>query len=110
MDESTFYRNAVSCNGMISYDISDSTMTGNRYEKVLNEQVLPHFTVPEMDQAIFQQDGAPPHFANPVKRLLNNNIHGRWIGLGRDLLDWPPLSPDLTRYCQCVAEDGLQFE
>ncbi|KAG8332664.1 hypothetical protein J6590_017888 [Homalodisca vitripennis] len=33
-----------------------------------------------MDQAIFQQDGAPPHFANPVKRLLNDNLHGRWIG------------------------------
>ncbi|KAG8312252.1 hypothetical protein J6590_026697 [Homalodisca vitripennis] len=35
-----------------------------------------------MDQAIFQQDGAPPHFANPVKRLLNDNLHGRYIGRG----------------------------
>ncbi|KAG8278313.1 hypothetical protein J6590_023761 [Homalodisca vitripennis] len=43
---------------------------------VLNEQVLPHFTVPEMDQSIFQLDGAPPHFLNPVKGLLNDNLHG----------------------------------
>ncbi|KAG8337320.1 hypothetical protein J6590_026285 [Homalodisca vitripennis] len=28
------------------------------------------------------KDGAPPHFANPVKRLLNDNLHGRWIGRG----------------------------
>ncbi|KAG8333975.1 hypothetical protein J6590_099674 [Homalodisca vitripennis] len=47
---------------------------GNRYEHVLNEQVLPHFTVSEMEQAIFQQDCAPPHFANPVKRLLNDHL------------------------------------
>jgi hypothetical protein len=74
-------------------------MTGIRYARVLNEQVLPHLTVPEMNQAIFQQDGAPPHFANPVKhpaRLLNGNLHGRWIGRGSDFLDWPTRSPDLT--------------
>ncbi|KAG8242584.1 hypothetical protein J6590_062482 [Homalodisca vitripennis] len=87
---------AVSCNGVLSYDISHSTMTGNRCEQVLNEQVSPHFTVPEVDQAIFQQDGAPPHFANPVKRLLNDYLHCRWIGHGCDFLDWPPRSPDLT--------------
>ncbi|KAG8329784.1 hypothetical protein J6590_078923 [Homalodisca vitripennis] len=38
----------------------------------------------EMDQAIFQQDVAPPHFANPVKRLLNDNLPGRWNGRGSD--------------------------
>lgn len=87
---------SVSCNGVLSYDISDNTMTGIRYARVLNEQVLPHLTVPEMNQAIFQQDGAPPHFANPVKQLLNGNLRGRWIGRGSDFLDWPPRSPDLT--------------
>ncbi|KAG8254236.1 hypothetical protein J6590_011933 [Homalodisca vitripennis] len=56
-------------------------------EQVLNGQVLPHFTVPEVDQAIFQQDGALPHFANPVKRLLNDNLHGRWIGCGSEFLN-----------------------
>lgn len=63
---------AVSANGVLSCDISDSKMTGNRFEQVLNQHVLPHFMVPEMGQAIFQQDGAAaaPNFANPVKRLL----------------------------------------
>ncbi|KAG8276594.1 hypothetical protein J6590_062204 [Homalodisca vitripennis] len=83
-DESTFYRNgasllksqgitvwaAVSCNGVLFYDISDSTVIGNRYEQVLNEQVMPHFIIPEMNQAIFRQDVAPPHFTNPVKQLI----------------------------------------
>ncbi|KAG8301728.1 hypothetical protein J6590_046856 [Homalodisca vitripennis] len=52
-----------------------------RCEQGLNEQVLPHFMVPEMGQAIFQQDGAPPHFANPVKRVLNDNLHDHWIAI-----------------------------
>lgn len=87
---------AVNINGVLSYDISDSTMTGTRYAQVLNQHVLPHFMVPEMNQAIFQQDGASPHYANPVKQLLNEHLRGRWIGRGSDFLDWPPRSPDLT--------------
>ncbi|KAG8256163.1 hypothetical protein J6590_075205 [Homalodisca vitripennis] len=29
---------------------------------------------------IFQQDGAPPHWHNNVRQLLNNNLPHRWIG------------------------------
>ncbi|KAG8331579.1 cytoplasmic linker associated protein [Homalodisca vitripennis] len=90
-------------------------MTGNRYEQVLNEQVLPYFTVLEVDQAIFQQDGAPPHFANSVKQLLNDNLHGRLIGRGSGFLDWPPRSPDdineIILNCEsihwCDRKEGL---
>ncbi|KAG8249318.1 hypothetical protein J6590_022303 [Homalodisca vitripennis] len=35
-----------------------------------------------MDQVIFQQDGVPPYFANPIKRLLNDNLYDCWIGRG----------------------------
>lgn len=45
-------------------------------------------------QVVFQQNGAAPHVANPVKQLLNNNLQGRWIGLGSNYLDWPTRSPD----------------
>ncbi|KAG8273773.1 hypothetical protein J6590_014412 [Homalodisca vitripennis] len=39
-----------------------------------------------MDQAFFQQYDASPHFTNPVKRFLNDNLHGRWIGRRSDFL------------------------
>src|SRR5215467_11024129 len=43
----------------------------------------------------FQQDGAPPHFANLVKRYLNKKFRNKWIG--RDgPVNWPPRSPDLS--------------
>ena len=47
--------------------------------------------------AVFQQDGAPPHFHNEVREELNNRLPKRWVG--RDdsqLLCWSPRSPDLT--------------
>ncbi|KAG8290128.1 hypothetical protein J6590_089543 [Homalodisca vitripennis] len=49
---------------------------------------------------MFQQDGAPPHWHNNVRQLLNNTLPHRWIGRTgpRDnaLHSWPPRSPDLT--------------
>lgn len=36
----------------------------------------------EVIQAIAQQDGAVPHFANPVEQILNINLQGLWIGRG----------------------------
>lgn len=62
---------AVSANGaLLSYDISDNATTVNRYKQVLN--VEPSCIESSFDgsgngsKAIFQQDGAAPHFANPA--------------------------------------------
>ncbi|KAJ4442613.1 hypothetical protein ANN_04202 [Periplaneta americana] len=44
---------------------------------------------------LFQQDGAPPHWALEVRRTLDNTFSARWIGRGGPLA-WPPRSPDLT--------------
>ena len=41
------------------------------------------------------QDGAPPHYANPVKIWLNDKFAGKWLGR-RGAIDWPARSPDLT--------------
>lgn len=61
---------------LLSYDISGNTMSGNRYEQVLNQHdVLPRFMIPEMDLAIFKQDGAAPHFANPFKQFIHSSIY-----------------------------------
>lgn len=58
---------AISVNGLLSYDISDSTMSGNRYAQVWSQNVFPHFIVPEINEAILQQDGASTHCAKSVK-------------------------------------------
>lgn len=41
-----------------------------------------------------QLDGAPAHFARPVRLFLNENYH-RWVGRGGTVA-WPPRSPDMT--------------
>lgn len=43
----------------------------------------------------FQQDGAPPHYALPVRAWLNERYPGKWIGR-RGPVEWPARSPDLT--------------
>lgn len=43
----------------------------------------------------FQHDGAPPHNALAVRRLLDRRYPGRWIGRGGPVA-WPPRSPDLN--------------
>jgi hypothetical protein len=42
-----------------------------------------------------QLDGAPAHFARPVRQWLNNNYPRRWIGR-RGFIAWPPRSCDIT--------------
>ena len=50
--------------------------------------------------AVFQQDGAPPHWSLATRALLNTTFPGRWIGRAgatdQNMLDWPPRSPDIT--------------
>lgn len=43
-----------------------------------------------------QQDGAPPHYSQIVRRYLDINFPNRWIGRGGPIR-WPPRSPDLTK-------------
>lgn len=43
----------------------------------------------------FQQDGAPPHYAAPVRRHLDMRYPERWIGR-RGPVEWPARSPDLN--------------
>jgi len=54
----------------------------------------------DSEDLIFQQDGAPPHWHQDVRRFLKESLPQRWIGsVGKDelvLQFWPPRSPDLT--------------
>ncbi|CAF3178865.1 unnamed protein product [Rotaria sp. Silwood2] len=40
-------------------------------------------------------DGAPPHYAQPVRQFLHETFPDRWIGR-RAPIEWPVRSPDLT--------------
>lgn len=82
----------------------EETLTGHRYLEFLrNElmpvlaQIFPHENDPDQvhDDIWLQHDGAPAHFARPVREFLDNCFPGRWIGR-RGPTEWPPRSPDLT--------------
>ena len=66
------------------------------YLDILQNTLLPQLT----GDYIFQQDGAPPHWALDVRAYLNQQLPGRWIGRAAEsdqtMMKWPPRSPDLT--------------
>ncbi|KAJ4430987.1 hypothetical protein ANN_19580, partial [Periplaneta americana] len=68
------------------------TVTANTYLDMLQLYAVPQLP----DGAIFQQDGAPPHFANMVRTFLDEQFPARWIGRGSPYITWPARSPDLT--------------
>lgn len=82
---------AVSYDGGIVFDISDYTMTKERYVAILQDIVSPFLS----ETQYYQHDGAPPHYSLLARNWLNENLPGRWIGR-RGSQEWPPRSPDLT--------------
>ena len=73
-----------------------NTMNGERYLEMLRDQVWP--IVSQWDNAadlIFMHDGAPPHFARPVREWLDQHFPQHWIGR-QGPQEWPARSPDLT--------------
>ena len=71
------------------------TMNGESYHQMLEDSIIPQILDMNNNHVIFMQDGAPPHYANMVRDLLDNTFPGRWIGR-RGPYDWPARSPDLT--------------
>ena len=74
----------------------ENTATGGMHLDMLEQ-----FLEPQLRQdgilgtVVYQQDGAPPHFALPVREYLNRTFPNRWIGRGSHGL-WAARSPDLT--------------
>lgn len=80
----------------------DDNLTGEKYLDVLENRIIPciNRAIEEdmnlfENEIVFQQDGAPPHYAAPVRQFLDDHFPGRWIGR-RGPTEWPPRSPDLT--------------
>lgn len=72
-------------------------VTTQSYLDMLQDWLLPQLTflgISPLD-IIFQQDGAPAHYALVVRTWLDVNFKS-WIGRGSDTMQWPPRSPDIT--------------
>ena len=55
---------------------------------------FPYFS--ESSKKIFQQNGAPAHYAVGVRAALDKSLNRRWFGKRASLAENPPRSPDLT--------------
>ena len=78
---------------------NEPTVCGGNYLDMLEQYAIPVITDGGANRTvIFQQDGAPPHYAKIVRDYLNSTLPQRWCGRGggRGYLAWPPRSPDLT--------------
>ncbi|GBN02791.1 hypothetical protein AVEN_20884-1 [Araneus ventricosus] len=67
----------------------------------------------DLSNCVFQQDGAPAHWATEVLRFLNTELPRSWVGhSGPDdliLHSWPSRSPDMTP-CDFFLREILNFE
>ena len=64
------------------------TVDGPKYLFMPQEFCIPEVSkMKKMRSIVFQQDGAPPHFAADVRRFLDKTFPGRWIGRG-DPIRW----------------------
>lgn len=61
----------------------------------LNVWLLENVDLETRRQMIFQNDGAPSHYARNVRTYLNSQFREKWIGRGGPIA-WPPRSPDLN--------------
>lgn len=79
----------------------DGNLDGPTYILLLHNQIVPAMRASAIRQnnpwedVIFQQDGAPAHYANLVRTYLDIVFPNRWIGRAGPI-EWPPRSPDLT--------------
>ncbi len=82
--------------GMIGPFFFQDNVTGESYLEMLETFFFPQIAyLPERDELIFMQDGAPPHFSKAVRDWLDGTFPEHWIGR-RGPIEWPPRSPDLT--------------
>ena len=73
----------------------DGNITGQNYLEMLQQCFIPQLTRQELRKAVFQQDGAPPHFAMPVRAFLDTQFPERWLGRAGPMV-WAARSPDLS--------------
>lgn len=73
------------------------SVTGEKYRHMLNSFVIPALQQRQcLEEITFMQDGAPPHIALQVQRLLRETFTEERVISRCFPTAWPPRSPDLT--------------
>jgi len=85
-------------NKIIGPHFFNQNLNGDSYLNFLEnelEDFLDELPLQNLENIVFQQDGAPPHSTLRVRNYLNQRF-GIWIGSRNAPLSWPANSPDLT--------------
>ena len=78
------------------YFFGENTINGEIYQRMLSDFLIPQLIDDGIKgTVVFQQDGAPCHYALTVRNYLDEQFPNRWIGRGGNR-PWAPRSPDLT--------------
>ena len=73
------------------------TVTGENYAEMLQTHVFPQLrTKNELNSVVFQQDGAPPHYARVVRALISSVFPDERVISRGYPQNWPAHSPDLS--------------
>ena len=73
---------------------AEQTGNATTYKDMLELYAIPQLADLQ-PTVLFQQDGAPPHWALEASWALDRTFPAHWIGRN-GLIAWPPRSPDLT--------------
>ena len=73
----------------------EENINGEAYLNMLRTCFIPSLQPRTLSNCIFQQDGAPAHFARPVRQFLDETFPGRWLGRCGPLI-WSARSPNLS--------------
>ncbi|CAF4201607.1 unnamed protein product, partial [Rotaria sordida] len=91
-EQKPFYQDKF--NGVVGPYFFEDNVTSQNYVRMLKDTIVPHLQAhPAFQTVIWQQGGAPPHYGQVVRYLLDDTFLD-WIDR-RGTIKWPPHSPDL---------------
>lgn len=73
----------------------DGNINAENYLDMLKRCFMPIIKRRRVRNVVFQQDGAPAHYARAVRDFLDNQFPGKWLGRCGPLV-WAARSPDLS--------------
>ena len=88
-------KNVIGLNFFEDESGQTTTVTGDNYQQMIRDFLIPQMEEQNLDYMWFQEDGATPHTANETTRILKDLFPGRLISRFGDL-HWLARSPDLT--------------
>ncbi|XP_046683651.1 uncharacterized protein LOC124369643 [Homalodisca vitripennis] len=73
-------------------------LNGPQYAEFIRETLpvlLDDVPIQTLNTMWYEQDGAPPHYAQAARNAVSERFQERWIGRGGPVA-WPPRSPNLS--------------